>query len=179
MRTRLATSPSLPEPTDRNLTKLVSEPVSLVARFASIQQKRNENARETERRAAMDKLAAEWLDEALSEHPNLKQLEEDYGCEKAFISQARNGHVAMPLRFILPLIEHPDVIDKFTNAIRADAGLPLAPRRAARVSREQLLEMALAIFIESPGLLRTLINEAGARYGANAEDVAVALTATK
>ena len=172
----IAIDSMLPESDERNPAKQVSEPVSLVARFAAIQQKRNENARETERRTAMDKLAAEWLNTALDEHPNLKELEDDYGCEKAFISQVRNGHVAAPLRFILPLLNHPACIDKFTNAIRSDAGLPLAPRRAPKVSREQLLEMALAIFVESPGLLRTLINEAATRYGADAEDVAVALT---
>lgn len=174
MKSRLATTPTLPESDERNQTKLLS----LVSQFASIRQKQKESGNETERKE-LHRIAALWLDAALDKHPNLKTLETDWGCEKAYISQARNGHVSAPLSFILPLLQHPDCIDALTNAIRSDAGLPLAPRRAPRVSREQLLEMALAIFVESPGLLRTLINEAGTRYGANAEDVAVALTASK
>lgn len=169
MRRNVAIETRVPETDERNPAKQVS----LVAQFSSIRQKLNVGSRETLQ--AMDKLAAPWIDEALSKHPNLKTLEDEYGCEKAYISQVRNGHVAAPMRFVLPLLNHPNCIDALTNAMRTDAGLPVAPRAASKVTREQLCELALMIFVESPGLLRTLIREAADRYGANEGEVAATI----
>lgn len=160
---------TLPESTQRNPAKLVS----LVARFESIQQKRNESARETGK-GELHKLAAPWLDAALDRHPNLKDIEEDWGCEKAYVSQVRNGHVSAPVSFLLPLLKHPPVIHEFASQILVAAGLP-RPEERHELNREDVLEVALAMLAEGP-LLKSLIRECGEKYGASPAAVLHALS---
>lgn len=169
MMRKIAHVSTLPETEERNPAKQVS----LVARFASIRQKLNDGSRETEKNA-LDKLAAPWLDSALSRHPNLKAVEEQYGCEKAFISQVRNGHVAAPLRFLVPLLDCPDVIHEFASQLLVSAGLPTPPREH-KLTRTDVLEIALAMLAEGP-LLKSLIRECADKFGAQPEDVLRALS---
>lgn len=173
MRRVLATNTTMPESGELNQTKQVSSPsLSLVGRFASIRQKLEEGSQDTDK-GDLDKLAAPWLDAALSRHPNLKDLEADIGCTKAYVSQLRNGHVAAPLRVLVPLLAHPNCIHEFTNQMRVAAGLPIAPARQ-EIQREDVLEVALAMLLEGP-LRRSLLRECEERYGVTSAQVVDAL----
>ena len=179
MRRNVAIECSMPDDAQVNQGEVVTPgAASLIARLVSIREKIDSSEGES-RNGELDALAAPWFDAAVQKHPKADSLATELGMKPAYLSAMRHGDKPTPIRTLLAFVNHPDSAHAFACSYLASMGLPLPPRRAPKVTREQLLEIALALFIESPGLLRTLIHEAQDRYGAGAEDVAAALTASK
>lgn len=165
---------TLPRDGELNPAKQVSESsLSLVSKFVSIRQQMMEGTRDLGT-GDLDKLASPFLDAALDRHPNLKELEGELGCTKAYVSQLRNGHVAAPMRVLVPLLQHPPVVHEFASQILVAAGLP-RPEERHELNREDVLEVALAMLAEGP-LLKSLIRECGEKYGASPAAVLHALS---
>lgn len=126
----------------------------------------------------LDLVVAPWFASAVDCWGKRDAYAARINVQRGHFSEMCNGKRPVALRHLIPLHESAEAVRALVSPLCAHAGLE-PPQIRKRITREEVLELALEVFLSSPQLLKTLLREAQDRKGASAEEVTAALKGAK
>jgi hypothetical protein len=145
---------------------------SLIGRVESLRQKLAANDENST--GELDTAVAPVFDAAVRAYGKATALASELGVTESYLSAMRSGKKPVALRHILPLLRSREAVLALVAPLCAAVGLE-PPQPKKEITREQVLEAALAYLLESPPLLKSFSREAGEHLGVEPGDVLRAL----